>query len=267
MDRQRETNRLHNVSLSRDTEQLSEKAALVIHSILRSAVKKRSRASVILAGGNTPKRCYEILADMIHRYYYSNGAEGKAIAEGTDWFFGDERWVEATHPMSNEGMARKALLSAINAPEAKIHSWHAGKGHPVERATEYDRVLAEYFDRDSLSPDIAIMGMGPDGHTLSLFPDANIVFSENPQGKVPVSRDVLNLDRNAVAIHKPEEDEWRLTMTPRIPNRAETMIFLIHGSEKRSAFTRLKKNDDTLPASWLKGKETFYFITESLLER
>ena len=55
-------------------------------------------------------------------------------------------------------------------------------------------------------------------------------------------------------------------MTPRIPNRAETMIFLIQGSEKRNAFKRLEKNDATLPASWFKGKETFYFITGSLLE-
>jgi 6-phosphogluconolactonase len=168
--------------------------------------------------------------------------------------------------MSDEGMARKSLLSAIKAPEERIHSWHAGKGTPVERAAEYDRVLTEYFEKESRTPDVAIMGMGPDGHTVSLFPGAFIVLSKDPAEEIPVSKDVLKLNKNAVAVRKPDEDEWRLTLTPKILNSAETMIYLIHGSEKRDAFRRLEKNDETLPASWLKGKETFYFITESLLQ-
>src|SRR5699024_4642592 len=117
--------------------------------------------SVALAGGNTPKSLYELLA-------------GDAFRDQIEWskvsiYFGDERAVPPDHPDSNYAMARGALLSRVPIPEDNIHRMR-GEIDPEDAAIEYGRVLkSTYGDHGGL--DLVLLGMGDDGHTASLFPD------------------------------------------------------------------------------------------------
>jgi 6-phosphogluconolactonase len=106
--------------------------------------------TLVLAGGNTPKRCYELLA-------------GADVAWGrVTVLFGDERCVPPDHPDSNYRLAREALLDRV-AP-ATVHRI-AGELGPDEAAAAYDRIVG------ALSPlDVVLLGAGEDGHTASLFP-------------------------------------------------------------------------------------------------
>ncbi len=139
-----------------DPEDMADQASALLLAFIEKALGERKRAHLILAGGGTPRATYSLLAAGI--------TQRRLPGEWIHWYFGDERWVPRGDPQSNEGMARASVLGPLGAREETIHSWHAGVGDPVECAAAY---------RVDIVPDILILGMGPDGHTASLFPGAN----------------------------------------------------------------------------------------------
>src|SRR5208282_1071403 len=123
------------------------------------------------------------------------------------WFFGDERWVPVTDPQSNEGMARETLLGPLHAAEASIHSWNAGTGDPVDCARRYGESLLVSLHGER--PDVVLLGVGPDGHTASLFPGAEAVL---PDGRaVPIEPGSF-AGCAAAAVRGGSLSGWRLTL-------------------------------------------------------
>ena len=175
-----------------------------------------------------------------------------------DWqkchfFWGDERWLPATHPDSNFCMADKALLAKVPVPEQNIHRIETGSKNPEAGAGIYENHLRDFFAQlpreetqrvaaDLILPrfDLILLGMGLDGHTASLFPGS----------------DVLEEKRKWVAA-VPEgagtPPVARITLTLPVLNGAKNILFVISGSRKReileTILTRPEEAEKLYPAA------------------
>lgn len=143
-----------------DPEAVAARAATRIASLIAQARERRGVAHVALAGGGTPRRAYELLAGLVERW------------DGVELWFGDERCVAPDDEQSNYRMVREALLSRIAIDDAGVHRVRGELG-PERAARDYARELCERVATDASGTpvlDVAVHGLGPDGHTASLFP-------------------------------------------------------------------------------------------------
>ena len=172
--------------------------------------------TLVLAGGTTPRRCYEILSGMDVEW-------GRVTI-----LFGDERCVRPDHPDSNFRMAREALLDRV-AP-ATVHRMPAELG-PEEGAELYSHVVA------SLAPlDIVVLGVGEDGHTASLFPGHPAV---DAKGWAIGIRDA------------PKPPPQRVTLTMPALRGARHVIILATGAGKADAVAKAKRGE--VPSGMIAG--------------
>ncbi|HVA36797.1 MAG TPA: 6-phosphogluconolactonase [Candidatus Dormibacteraeota bacterium] len=179
----------------------------------REAVARRGSFAVALSGGTTPKGAYELLAQEPRR--------SRVPWERLSIFFSDERCVPPGDPQSNYGMAHDALLSKVPVPAEHVHRMR-GELPPEEAAGAYASVLRDALGDDPVF-DLVMLGMGPDGHTASLFP-----------GTSPVGEQRLLV----AAPFVPKFGAHRLTMTPRVLNRARHVVVAAAGAEKSEALRR-----------------------------
>ena len=125
-----------------------------------------ARVAICLTGGSSPKQLYRLLATEAYR--------SRIPWERVHWFIGDERFVAADDPLNNMGMARRIFLDRC-APAANIHPIPTDTADPEQAARRYERELKSFYGAEVLDParplfDVVLMGVGPDGHTASLFP-------------------------------------------------------------------------------------------------
>ncbi|MBK7644714.1 MAG: 6-phosphogluconolactonase [Planctomycetes bacterium] len=194
----------------------------------QKALRARRRFTLALSGGSTPKRLYESLV----------GAE-------IDWartqvFFGDERCVPPDHADSNYRMAREALLSKVAIPEKNVHRVRSEDADPERAAKAYEQDLQSFFKlRPGELPvfDLCLMGMGPDGHTASLFPGTSALAEEV---------------RLAVAPFVEKLNSWRVTLTAPVFNHARSVLFLVAGEDKAQALQGVLESER--PAAELPSK-------------
>ena len=199
-----------------DLEALSAEAARRMTALVAAAMAERGRCTVALAGGKTPERLYRMLAGE-HRL----GAPWQQV----EWFWGDERCVPPDHAESNYRMARETLLSKVPIPGDNIYRMR-GEIDPNEAAKEYGQMLKEKFG-DGGGLDLVLLGLGEDGHTLSLFPGTAAV-SETKH------RCVANY-----AEHSTTGKSWRITLTAPFVNRGREVIFLVSGANKAAALSQV----------------------------
>jgi 6-phosphogluconolactonase len=200
-----------------DLEELSAAAADAIATEAVASVGSRGRFTIALAGGNTPRRAYEILAE---RY------ADRVPWNGVEVFFGDERFVPLEHPQSNFAMAWRALLARVGIPETQIHAIRS-LGEPPELVAEsYDGLLHERFGATGTTFDLVLLGVGDDGHTASLFP-----------GDEALDERV----RWVRAVHAPPgiEPPQRITLTYPAINKARQALVLCSGAAKRGVVAHL----------------------------
>ncbi|HUQ80382.1 MAG TPA: 6-phosphogluconolactonase [Gemmatimonadaceae bacterium] len=192
---------------------LSEATAAEIVRLAAESVAARGGFSIALAGGNTPRRTYELLATS-HR----NELDWQYVTV----VFGDERFVGTDDPRSNYRMAREALFSRVPIPPGQVHPVPTDSPTPAAAAEAYDRTLRHVLaSDDGTSVDVALLGIGPDGHTASLFPGFPAVQERS---------------RWATAVDAPTAVQPavpRVTTTLPFLNAARHAIFLIAGADKR----------------------------------
>jgi 6-phosphogluconolactonase len=194
----------------------------------RAAIGAQGRFTVALSGGSTPKALYSLLASN-----YAGFAWNRVFI-----FFGDERHVAPTDPESNYRMANEALLTKIAIPPENVFRVPAENPDAAAAAIEYETQIRRFF---ALKPgefprfDLILLGLGPDGHTASLFPDTAALDEH--------SRLVV---ANWVAKFKTH----RITFTFPVLNRAAEVIFLASGAEKADMVRQVLqgKNSSQLPA-------------------
>ena len=191
-----------------DLEALAEAGARRVAAAASGALARSDRFTLALSGGRTP--C------ALH---------ARLLEERIDWartvlLFGDERCVPPGHPDSNYGMARETLLDRLPVPPARVLRME-GEREPAEAAERYARALREIFPADPFPRlDLVILGMGPDGHTASLFPGTEALEER---------------ERWVVANHVPRLDAWRLTLTLPVLTSAAATLFLVAGADKARA--------------------------------
>jgi 6-phosphogluconolactonase len=207
----------------------AETAADRLVSAITTARDARGAAHVALAGGTTPRRTYELLATRIEDW------------TGVEVWFGDERAVGPDDPESNYRMAAETLLAGGGGPN--VHRIEGERG-PEDAAAAYAAELERRLPRDDGVPilDLAMQGLGPDGHTASLFPG-------NP---------AVEATGTCVAVHdapKPPPD--RITLTVPVLRAARSIAFLATGAEKAEAVRGLLAGPDPkIPSSLLGGDRT-----------
>lgn len=190
-----------------DPRALARRAAEWIVERTRAAVTARGGCSVALAGGTTPRATYEVLA---------TSALAAALPWGAiDWFFGDERAVAFDHPDSNYRLAAESLFAGRPEALARACRMPADAADADTAARAYGRLLPDPLD-------VAILGMGEDGHTASLFPGSPAI-DERLERVVAVTG---------------EKPFRRMTITPPVIESAREVLVLVAGDGKAAMLAR-----------------------------
>jgi 6-phosphogluconolactonase len=189
--------------------------------------------SIALSGGDTARRCYELLA----------------TAANVDWpqvavFFGDERWVPVHDPDSNEGMARVTFLDEVEP--AVVHSMARAAPTIEEAAAAYDALV-----RGAPPIDLVHLGLGPDGHTASIFPGSTTLDETG---------------RFVVTAGDDAHPHARLTFTFPAIARARLVVFTVEGEDKREALD-LVRSGDGLPAARVQAEQVIWLVDRAAAGR
>ena len=235
-----------------DLEALSVAAAERIIDIARESVEARGRFAIALAGGNTPKRTYRLLVER-HR----------GEIEWPSWqvLFGDERFVPWDDNRSNYKMARDTLLADAPIPTDHVHPVPADTPTVGDAADAYQQILRRVLAGDRAPKagaiDLVLLGVGPDGHTASLFPGSPALAEQT---------------RWARAVEAPTTVQPavpRVTLTLPILNAARNVIFLVAGSDKRPVIAEILQGAETArryPAAMVTGAgRTLWMVEQSAM--
>jgi 6-phosphogluconolactonase len=182
-----------------------------------------------LSGGSTPRGLYALLASPPYR--------DRIPWQRLHLFWGDERYVPPDHPDSNYGMARTAMIAHVPIPSHQVHPIPTSPS-PEAAAAAYEQTLRDFYKADVLDParplfNVTLLGLGPDGHTASLFPDDRA------------------LDEQAawVAAVVGAKPEARITLTFPAIASSGAVAFLVAGAEKHPTIARVCRGDQALPAA------------------
>lgn len=220
-----------------DAEALARAAAQEVGRAAREAIGARGRFDVALAGGSTPKRMYQLL-------------DAALPWSRIHLWFGDERCVPPEHTDSNYQMVRETLLDRIAIPAANVHRMK-GEDEPAVAARAYEAELARELGAAPVL-DLALLGMGPDGHTASLFPGTQAVGERA---------------RRCVENWVEAKQSWRITLTLPVFGAARRVMFVVAGADKREMLARVwAKPDAALPAS-LVGAASGFSAVEWWVDR
>lgn len=215
-----------------NSEELSRVAATEFVNQAKEAVQAKGTFTVALSGGSTPKSLYTLLAD---------DAALRVVVpwDKVHFFWGDERHVPPDHPDSNYRMAHEALLSKVSVPPTNVHRIKSEHPEASRAADEYDQMLREFFGlaaEQFPQFNLVLLGMGPDGHTASLFPGT----------------EALREQTHLVVANRVEKfDTYRITLTPPVLNSAAAIIFLVSGEEKAETLQAVlqgEKQPERFPA-------------------
>ena len=217
-----------------DAETLSRAAAELFAERARAAVAERGRFVVLLAGGSTPRRAYELLAEepLINRVPWPD----------CHFFWGDERCLPEGHALRNETMVRRALLDHVPVPPSQIHPIRYHQ-EPDQAASDYATELQRFFAGQQPRFDLILLGLGDDGHTASLLPGSAAVHEQ--------------VQWTAVA-RRPEEPFSRVTLTAPLLNQGASTVFLVSGRGKASVLQSIVKGSNeepSLPAQLIRPQQ------------
>lgn len=204
------------VQLFNHCSEIASFAAKEVARIAAEAVSARGVFTIALAGGSTPKMLYALMA------------EHPALRNSLPWdkmnvFFGDERHVGPGHADSNYQMASDSMLSKVPLREGQIHRVKGEYPDAAKAAAEYEDVLRQQFAlKSGQFPrfDVLLLGMGNEGHTLSLFPGTRALHESQ---RIVVSNWVGKLYTD------------RITLTAPAANNAANIFFMVTGSDKAPA--------------------------------
>jgi 6-phosphogluconolactonase len=201
-----------------DRDAVAVQLAQRIAAAARQSIAARGRFSVVLAGGTTPQKAYQLLA--------------QEDAQWPHWhlYLGDERCLAADHPKRNSVMISAAWVQRVSVPAGQQHWIRAERGSE-QAAADYDPLV-----REALPFDLVVLGVGEDGHTASLFPG----HVQDPQ-------------RLVVPVHgAPKPPAERVSLSYAALNQNRAMVLAVTGASKRAALAQWGI-DSALPISRLRS--------------
>lgn len=215
--------------------------------IYQTCIDKQRTFHVALSGGTTPKYLFQLLAKPPY-------------ADRINWskvhvYFGDERFVPHTHDDSNFKMASQALLDHVKLPQANIHPVATHLETAQLAAENYQSVLNESLSKDANGTpqfDLVLLGLGPDGHTASLFPETDILQQYN---------------KLCDAVFVKKFDSWRISITFPVINNARHILLLSEGDGKIEIIKELVnagEDEEKYPVQRIKPKnEMCWYIDKA----
>ena len=200
------------------------------HFIARTneAIDRKGFATVALSGGSTPKSLYELLADESFR--------DRVQWSKIHFFWSDERHVPPDHPESNYRMAHEAMLSHINIPPNNIHRVQSENPDASAAASEYQQTIAQVTKQSLPELDLILLGLGPDGHTASIFPGSEVLHET---------------ERLVSAPWVEKFKSYRITMTLPLINNGASIVFLVSGAEKSQIVKEVLEGSKKYPAQYV----------------
>ena len=203
-----------------DPAALARHAAQYFVEMAGEAVEARGRARIAISGGSTPRATFALLDDPNEPW------RSRMPWESLELYWVDERSVPPDDAESNYRMTREAMLDSVPLRPEQIHRIE-GELDPEAAAARYESELRDSFRLEGAeSPrfDLIALGMGPDGHTASLFPHTQAIHE---------------LGRLAVANQVHQKDTWRITLTWPVINHASSVFFLIAGADKAQVLSEV----------------------------
>jgi 6-phosphogluconolactonase len=204
--------------------------------------------AIALTGGSSPQKLYQLLTTEPYR--------SRIPWDRVHWFIGDDRFVPADDPLNNMAMARRIFLDRT-APAANIHPIPADSADPDDAARRYEHELQSFYGANALDParplfDVVLMGVGPDGHTASLFPGYPALEE--------TKRWVVGVPKANVEPFVP-----RVTLTLPTLASSREMLFEVAGVDKRPILTRVLAGEN-LPANRAHSiGETIWLVDKAAL--
>ena len=204
------------IKISQSQTELAWDLAREMAEMINNAGRRGKTISIALSGGSTPKLLFSILGDN-----FSDSVMWKYV----HFFWGDERCVSPEDPESNYGMTKNALLSKISIPSSNIHRIQ-GEKDPEKEAVRYSKLISRFTREREGSPvfDLIFLGLGEDGHVASIFPDQNHLLTSEKICEV--------------AFH-PVSKQKRITLTGKIINNADNIVFLVTGTYKAEMVSQI----------------------------
>lgn len=227
---------MHEIIVAAGKNELSRIAAERFIEIAVSAIGENGRFAVALSGGSTPRSLFNLLATEEFR-------------TRIDWnkvyfFFGDERDVPPDADESNFRMANETLFLPLGIDESNIFRWKTELNNADKTVSEYQRALIDFFDLNGTDEfpvfDLILLGIGPDGHTASLFPYTEALH----ETAKTVTKNWVEKLRT-----------WRFTLTFPTINNASKLLFLASGDEKADILKKIlegPQNCEQLPSQCVK---------------
>ena len=224
-----------------DAATVAEATADRFVSAAKAAIAERGIFRVALSGGGTPKQVYPLLLEPPRR----DAVDWSAV----DFWWGDELTVPPDDPESNFGVAYGMLISQLpNVRSDRVHRMPAEAPELDAAALSHESELRLAFGArggDPPSFDLIWLGMGPDGHTASLFPG---------------SAGLDERERWVIGNFAPAQDAWRMTFTFPVLNAARSVIFVVTGADKADALKRVQTGDSELPAARVGGDRVEWIV-------
>src|SRR5277367_2148677 len=219
------------------SEDLARATAEKLLAVAQGAVASHGVARIAVSGGNTPKRTFEMLADP-------SGEFGAFPWKKIDLFWVDERCVPPEDKDSNYRMTRLALLDKVPLAADRVFRIE-GELDPAEAAARYESAIRNRFRLEGAELpvfDLVALGMGPDGHTASLFPH---------------TEGLHELTRIVIPNHVLQKETWRVTLTSPVINQGRKVVFLIGGADKTEVLSQVlsdKYDPETWPSQLIQPK-------------
>ena len=230
--------------IAQNTQELSENLAAWISNYIQEVLQDQPIFTLVLSGGNTPKQLFTLLAKEPYKIMIPWGR--------IHFFWGDERAVPFEDERNNAKMAYDTLLNTVGIPAENIHVMRTDIP-PEQSAAEYEKILREYFKEGETTFDLVLLGMGDDGHTLSLFPGTPVVHEE----KAWVTSFFLKA-----------QDMYRITLTAPVVNQSACVIFMATGTGKSLTLKSVIEgtfNPDKFPSQIIRPEdgELHWFVDEA----
>jgi 6-phosphogluconolactonase len=228
----------------KNKEEMSEALASWMCEVIESTLKDQEYFTLVLSGGSTPQLLYKTLV--------SDKFKDKINWSRIHVFWGDERAVPYADERNNARMAHELLLNNVEIPANHVHIMRTDI-EPNFSTDAYRKMLHDFFDNTSTTFDLVLLGMGDDGHTLSLFPGSTII--EEHKHWV-----------NSVYIQ--EQEMYRITLMPKIVNRAAKIAFMVDGEKKAKMLQQVLQGEykpSEFPSQIIKPEngELHWFVDEA----
>jgi 6-phosphogluconolactonase len=233
------------IHISKDADELNVEFANWLVQYIHEVLQQKNRFTIVLSGGNTPKKLYTLLATEA----YKNKIDWQKL----HFFWGDERYLPLEDERNNANMSLHTLLTHVPVNKEQIHIMETDI--PVEVSVhEYEKILHQYFVKeDAETFDLVLLGLGDNGHTLSLFPHEAVVFEKQ---------------KWVSSFWLAEQGMYRITLTAPVVNKASKIVFLVTGENKASMVQTIlhgKYHPELYPAQLIQPEhgELHWFLDEA----